>query len=413
MLRAFAWGALLLLLGAACLLTAATPALAYPGEPTVTVTVSPTDITVDASGVNPVDTVFLVNITAANPFTIRTTHTMWVNISLSVDRGWVVNPSVQNLTYTLDPMGSEDTSIPVTVTVPPGSSATDAAVFSAAFTEENDMPFSAGMAGNRTAQIHIRQTFSTGASFTGGVNYATAEQGQPASYNITVQNNGNGDAEYDADVLNADELRPNDIVVDSTVPAVVPEGGNAVVRVNMRATTTAIPGTYQVQIRVFATGAGEEPPASAHADLTATLNIKSAAPPPNNNNNTTTPPPNDGNNTTTGGNNNPPPPGDVLSAFVQWVTTGTGPIITAVVAAIIAVISLVVVSSRRKKRRKRARIEQARERRRQLAERGGGTRPGGAVGHASPGGPVRPVRRAASVPGQRPGAQDLKRRGPN
>lgn len=394
---------MLLFFGSAGLL-AMSPAAALPGEPSATVTVGPSDVTVDASGVNPVDTVFFVNVTASNQFGIFNPHTVWVNITLSVDRGWAVNPAIQNLTFELNAMETDDASIPVTVTVPPGASATDAAVFSARFEAANDAPLSQGQSGNRTAQIHIRQVFSTGASFTNGMNHATVEQGQEASYNITVQNNGNGDAEYDAEVLNAADLRPDDITVDRTVAAMVPEGGNAVVQVVLSALPAAIPGTYQVQIRVSATGAGETPPPGAYADLTGTLNVKTAQVPPPNQNNTTTPPPNQ-NNTTVPGSNNPPPSGDVIGDFVGWVTTGTGLMITVVVVAIALILTGVLVATRRRQKRRKAALERAREKRRRAM----GLAPTAPRSAPQPG--VRPVRRQVPSPAMRPGTQDLKRRG--
>jgi hypothetical protein len=415
-MRAHAVAALLLLAGAA-LSVLASPAAAYPGEPTVTVTVSPTDVTVDASGVNPVDTVFLVNISASNQLGIRNGHTVWVNMTLGVDRGWSVNPGIQNLTFMLDPMETQEESIPVTVTVPPGASATDAAVFFAQFDQENDMPFAQGQTGNRTAQIHIRQVFSTGASFSNGTNHATATQGQDASYNITVQNNGNADTEYDAKVLNAQDLQPNDITVKSTVKAVVPEGGNARVTVVLHASPAAITGTYQVEIRVFATGAGEVPPASSYADLTGTLLIKTAAPPPGPGNNTTNPPPS-GNNTTIPGGNNPPPK-QGLDAFIEWAVSSQGATVIGVVAAIAVIALLVLGSSRRKKRRREAQLERHRRKKAEQAGRGppGPGRPVGTGGPrgagGAPAGPMRPIQRPRSGPGaERTAPQDLRRRGP-
>lgn len=404
-MRALSVVVFLLFAGSAGLL-AITPAAALPGEPTATVTVSPTDVTVDASGVNAVDTVFLVNVSASNQFGIFNPHTVWVNITLSVDRGWAVNPAIQNLTFELDAQGSDEQSIPVTVTVPPGASATDAAVFSARFEASNDMPFSQGQSGNRTAQIHIRQVFSTGASFTNGMNFATAYQGEDATYNITVQNNGNGDAEYDAQVLNTQDLRPNDITLDHTEAAIVPEGGNAVVRVVLSALPAAIPGTYQVQIRVFATGAGETPPPGSYADVTGTLTVKTAPTPPNNGNNTTNPPPNNGNNTTVPGGNNPPPSGNFIDDFIGGITSPTGLIITVVVVAMVLILTGVAVVTRKKKRRRQAALERAREKRRRAM---GLSPTPTASSPPKPG--MRPVRRQPSSPPMRPAAQDLKRRG--
>src|SRR5882672_9417481 len=110
---AIALFSLLLLLAA----VAAIPAqAAFPGEPTVTVTVAPTEVTVDASGTNSVDTVFKVNVTGNNNFGARP-HTMWVNISFSTSSGWAVNPSIANVTLSLPAMGTLNQTVPVTVTV--------------------------------------------------------------------------------------------------------------------------------------------------------------------------------------------------------------------------------------------------------------------------------------------------------
>ena len=412
-MRALRWAVVALLCGPAAL-AALAPAAAYPGEPTVSVSIFPPDVTVDASGVNAVDTVFFVNLTASNQVAPRP-HMMWVNISFTVDLGWAVNPPFDNLTYTLAAQESVETSIAVTVTVPPGASATTAAIFSAAYEQDNDMPFAQGQAGNRTAQIHIRQVFSTGASFTNGTSSATAEQGQDASYNITVQNNGNGDAEYDAKVLNADELRPNDITVQGTAPALVPQGGNAVVRVTLHANPAAIPGTYPVQVRVFATAAGEDPPPGAYADITGTLNIRSAAPPPPTGNNTTNPPPPTGNNTT-GGGGNPPPPKDLIAQIVEFVTSPPGLLATALLVAIVAIAAATLNVRRARRRRRQEQLERARAgRRRGAGAPAGPVRmtgpPREAAEPAGPGGAMRPVRRGPGGPVPRPSAQDLKRRG--
>jgi hypothetical protein len=339
---------------------------------------------------------------------------MWVNITYSVDRGWPVSPSFSNLTYTLALQDSEETSIPVTVTVPPGASATDAAIFSAAFDQTNDMIFASGQTGNRTAQIQIRQVYSTAASFTNGMNTATATQGEDASFNVTVQNNGNGDAEYDAEVTNAGDLRPNDVVVEGTTPGVAPEGANVEIRVTLHANPAAIPGTYVVQIRVLATGAGEDPPAGAYADLTGTLNVETAEQPPSNNN-TTEPPPPSNNNTTVPPGGNPPPPPDILSMFGVFITSPVGGMVAGI-AALIAVILVISLRTHRKKVRKRKELlERARDRRRRVAA-GASATPGKAAGPGPParrGAVVRPVARSSAGPVSRPGTQDLKRRGPN
>src|SRR5437867_8713310 len=116
--------ACLLALAALTLLALLPAQGAYPGEPTVTVAVAPGEITVDASGSNPVDTVFKVNVTGNNNFAVRP-HTMWVNMSFSTSGGWAVSPSIANLTLALPAMGSTTGSVSVTVTVPPGMSANE------------------------------------------------------------------------------------------------------------------------------------------------------------------------------------------------------------------------------------------------------------------------------------------------
>jgi hypothetical protein len=276
------------------------------------------------------------------------------------------------------------------------------------------MIFASGQTGNRTAQIQLRQVYSTAASFTNGMNTATATQGEDASFNVTVQNNGNGDAEYDAEVTNAGDLRPNDVVVEGTTPGVAPEGANVEIRVTLHANPAAIPGTYVVQIRVLATGAGEDPPAGAYADLTGTLNVETAEQPPSNNN-TTEPPPPSNNNTTVPPGGNPPPPPDILSMFGVFITSPVGGMVAGI-AALIAVILVISLRTHRKKVRKRKELlERARDRRRRVAA-GASATPGKAAGPGPParrGAVVRPVARSSAGPVSRPGTQDLKRRGPN
>src|SRR6266850_7818526 len=205
------------------------PALAapLPGEPTVEVTVSPADVTVDASGINPVDTTFMVNVSGRNLG--PRPHTMWVNMSFSSTTGWKVSPALANFTFALAAMGNKSDSVSVTMTVPPGVSANNVATFSAAFREENDLRFSQGDSGNRTAQVHIKQIFSTAAEFN-GTSHFTIQQGQDANYTVRVSNRGNGDTTYDAQLLNAGDLRPSDVVLKSTASAIVPVNATGLVR---------------------------------------------------------------------------------------------------------------------------------------------------------------------------------------
>jgi len=152
-LGAFLLAVLLLSVGLLLLFAPAAVAAPLPGEPTVEVTVSPADVTVDASGINPVDTTFMVNVSGRNIG--PRPHTMWVNMSFSSTTGWKVSPALANFTFALPAMGNDSDSVSVTMTVPPGVSANNVATFSASFREENDLRFSQGDSGNRTAQVHI------------------------------------------------------------------------------------------------------------------------------------------------------------------------------------------------------------------------------------------------------------------
>lgn len=364
--------ALLLAVGLLLFVAPAATAAPLPGEPTVEVTVWPADVPVDASGINPVDTTFLVNVSGRNLG--PRPHTMWVNMSFSSDTGWKVSPALANFTFALPAMGDESDSVSVTMTVPPGVSANNVATFSASFVEENDLRFSQGDSGNRTAQVHILQIFSTSAEFNGTSQF-TIQQGQDANYTVRVTNRGNGDATYDAQLLNAGDLQSSDVVLKSTASAIVPINGTGLVRVVIHANPTAIPGPYQIQIRVLATSAGATPPPGAFADLTGFLNVQSRAPPPPPTNNTTTPPPPVNN--TTGGGNNPPPGGSVPGQFSFGDALGmlvTQPLLMLGVV-IFAVLALIIGwFVRRTRKLKRAR-EAARERMRGARPMGQGPGP--------------------------------------
>lgn len=382
-IAAFAWA---LLLSCAALLSAAPgPVAAYPGEPTVEVTVVPNDVTVDASGFNPVDTSFTVNVTGSNSF--PQARTMWVNISFQTSTGWKVNPTVANLTFSLAAggasPGTQKETLSVTVTVPPKVSANNGSVFSAAYRQANSMRFSQGQSGNATAQIDIRQIFSTSAEFVNGTEQATVRQGQDTNLSIQVTNRGNGDGAYDAELRNAAELRPSDILLKSTTAATVPQNGTGIVRLVIHANPYAIAGTYQLQVRVLAAGSGTPPPAGAFADLTAQLTVTAAAPPPSQNN-TTTPPPPSGNNTTVPP---PPPPSnpDFIAVFLGVATSPGGIVGISILAAVVIIGAYVLRRNARAKRQRAEALERAR-----------GRMQGGPP--ARPGGPVRP-----SAVGPRPG----------
>ena len=373
-------------------------AAAIPTEPTATVTVTPNDPTVDASGINPVDVAFQVNITGNN---IRPQpHTMWVNISFATSTGWKVNPTVANLTLALAANGGTETrTVSVTVTVPPKVSANNVSIFSAAWAQANTVRFGTGQAGNATSQIHIRQIFSTMAEFANGTSQFTVRQGQNVNISMRVTNRGNGDALYDAELKNAADLRPLDVLLQSTTAATVALNGSGVVLAVIHANPYAIAGSYQLQFRLLASGAGTPPPAGAFADLTAQLTVTPATPPPSQNNTTQPPPP--AQNNTTQPPPPPPPPQDAIGALVGWVQTPAGLVFIGIV--VVAAIGAVVAGRRRKKAalaRKQA-LAKARDR----LKGGPGGRPavaGGAPG-ARPGAPL-PQRAAATRPQQRPGA---------
>jgi hypothetical protein len=414
--RLLAWVLTPLVFSAALVALATPPAVAaLPGEPTVEVTVAPSEVTIDASGINPVDTTFRVNVTGTNLG--PRAHTMWVNLSFNTSSRWRVNPAIANLTLSLPAGGSANSSVPVTVTVPPGVSANNVTTFTASFWEENDLRFSQGDSGNRTAQVHIRQIFSTFAAFNAS-SQLTIKQGQDANYTVMVTNRGNGDVTYDAQLLNAADLRPNDVVVKSSTSAMVPQNGTGVVRLAVHANPAAIPGPYQIQIRVIATGLGASPPAGAYADLTGFLTVQSNAPPPPTGNNTTTPPPPVNN--TTGNGNNPPPttPSGAFSLgdFLASVVASPLKLGAAVVFALAALVALGFARHARKvKRARRAALEKARGRHalppsagaraavpgrlgspaQPAAANAAPPSPAGAVRSAEPVRPVRPVRREA------------------
>jgi hypothetical protein len=395
------WAAVALAGFAAAL--AAAPVEAIPGEPSVAATVTPNDATIDASGVNPVDTSFLVNFTGSS--FLPQPHMLWVNVSFSTDTGWKVNPSFANLTMTVDSRTSVTKEVSVTVTVPPKVAANGAAIFSAAFLEQNDIRFSQGQAGNATAQIHIRQIFSTGAEFENGTTQLSVRQGQNANVSIRVSNRGNGDASYDAELRNAGDLRPSDILLQGTTPATVVLNGTGIVRMVIHANQQAIIGTYQLQIRVAASGSGTPPPSGAFADLTAQLVVLVSATQPPPTNNTTQPPPPAHNNTTT----IPPPPNnpDMIASLISGISSPPGMIGTGILVAALLAVGLVW---RRHTRAKRARLEalsKARQRRQGPGAPQPGA-PGAALARPSaplPGGPagtglrpassVKPVRRLA------------------
>ena len=375
--------------------------LGGPTEPTTTVAVFPNDPTVDASGVNPVDQSFMVNVTGTN---IRPQpHQIWVNISFTTSTGWKVSPTIANLTMTLGANGGTETkSVAVTVTVPPKMSANNVSVFTAAWRQANDLPFGMGQAGNATAQIHIRQLFSTQAELSNGTAPYLLKQGGDTNISIKVTNRGNGDATYDAELKNAADLRPSDILLKSTTAALVAQNGTGTVLVVIHANQYAIAGSYQLQLRALASGAGTPPPAGAFADLTASLLVTASAPPPTHNN-TTQPPPPQHNNTTT---QNPPPtqPPDYIAVFLNALTSVPGIIAVGLVA--VGVIGLGVSRSRKKKAAKAREDALAKARERSgmgPAKKPSG--PGGAPRPVAPGQapgrplPTRPVQRAAPRPG--------------
>src|SRR6266568_3683000 len=99
------WGAFrggleaLLILSSTGLVLFAPAEAALPGEPTAQVTVTPSDVSVDASGLNPVDTALTVNVTGTNIG--PRAHTEWVNLSFVTNTGWKVKPTFANLTLSL------------------------------------------------------------------------------------------------------------------------------------------------------------------------------------------------------------------------------------------------------------------------------------------------------------------------
>lgn len=340
-----------LLLAATLLVLAAPASAALPGEPTVEVHVSPTETEVDASGINAVDTSFLVNVTGTN-IGLRP-HTMWVNITFGTSSGWKVVPPSANLTLTLPARsGTETQSVSVTVTVPPKVSANVAATFFASYREENTLEISTGQTGNATAQLTIQPIWSTSADFANGTSQLQVRQGQDGNLSVRVTNRGNGDARYDAQLLNAADLAPNDIVLQSTSPADVPQNETGVVRLVVHANRAAIAGTYALQVRVLAAGAPTPPPAGAFADLTAQLTVTPSSTPPPTGNNTTQPPP--ANNTTNQPLVNPPPANpSFLDVIVNFVSTPTG--IGATGALVVAlVLGGILVRARGSAKRKRA-----------------------------------------------------------
>ena len=387
-----------------------TATAALPTEPTAVVTVFPNDPTVDASGVNPVDQSFMVNVTGNN---IRPQpHQMWVNISFTTSTGWKLSPTTANITMTLAANGgTEMKSVAVTVTVPPKMSANNVSLFSASWRQENDVRFGTGQAGNATAQIHIRQIFSTSAELSNGTGQYLLRQGGDTNISMKVTNRGNGDATYDAELRNAADLRPSDILLKSTVAALVIQNGTATVLVVIHANQYAIAGSYQLQLRAIASGAGTPPPAGAFADLTAPLLVTASTPPPSQNN-TTQPPPPQQNNTTT---NNPPPsqPPDYLSVFWRALTSVPGMIVVGLVAVVAVGL---MVGRGRKKKAARAR-EDALNKARERSGVGGPKKPGAPGPLPRPGAPgplprpgatgpapvkplpQRPVQRAAPRPG--------------
>jgi hypothetical protein len=396
------WAAFALVGVAAAL--AAGPAEAILGEPSVSATVTPNNSTVDASGVNPVDTSFLVNFTGTS--FLPQLHMMWINVSFSTDTGWKVNPTFANLTMSVDSRTSVTKNVAVTVTVPPKVSANNASVFSASFHQQNDIRFSQGQSGNATAQIHISQTFSTGAEFENGTAQLSLRQGGNANVSIRVSNRGNGDASYDAELRNAGDLRPSDIVLQGTTPATIALNGTGIVRMVIHANPQAIVGTYQLQIRVAATGAGTPPPAGAIADLTAQLLVLQSATQPPPTNNTTQPPPPSHNNTTT---TPPPPPSnpDMIASLIGAISTPPGMIATGLLVAALLAVGFVW---RRHTKAKRARMDALAKARQRRQGPGGlppgppgqGPPPSGAglprgtpVPGARPAGAVKPMRRAA------------------
>ncbi len=394
-----ALAASLLLLSLVPWIPAATAAL--PTEPTAVVTVFPNDPTVDASGINPVDQSFMVNVTGNN---IRPQpHQMWVNISFTSSTGWKLSPTTANLTMTLAANGGTDTkSVAVTVTVPPKMSANNVSLFSAAWRQENDVRFGTGQDGNATAQIHIRQIFSTSAELSNGTASYLLRQGGDTNISIRVTNRGNGDATYDAELRNAADLRPSDILLRSTTAALVTQNGTGTVLVVIHANQYAIAGSYQLQLRAIASGAGTPPPAGAFADLTAPLLVTASAPPPAQNN-TTQPPPPPQNNTTA---QNPPPaqPPDYITVFWNAIKSVPGMIVVGLVAVV--AVGLMVGRGRKKKAAKAR--EDALNKARERSGMGGPRKPGVPGSGPRPSGPgqapgnrlpQRPVQRAAPRPG--------------
>jgi len=334
-------------------------ALAVPGEPTVEVRLFPTEAEVDASGINPVDASFLVNVTGEN-IGLRP-HTMWVNITFGTSTGWKVVPPSANLTLALAARGGTETqSVSVTVTVPPKVSANVAATFFASYREENSLEISTGQTGNATAQLTIRPIWSTSAEFANGTSHVQVRQGEDTNLSVRVTNRGNGDARYDAQLLNDAELRPNDILLQSTAPADVAQNGTEVVRLVIHANRAAIAGTYALQIRILATAAPAPPPAGAYADLTAQLTVLPSATPPPTNNTTTPPPP--ANNTTNPPTTNPPPSNpSFLEVVAGFVSTPTGIGATGALLAALLLGAVLFRTRRRAKRKRADALERARQ----------------------------------------------------
>ncbi len=387
---------LALTLLASTLLSVAAPAsAALPGEPTVEVRVSPTEVEVDASGINPVDTSFLVNVTGTN-IGLRP-HTMWVNITFGTSAGWKVVPPLANLTLTLPARGGTDAqSVSVTVTVPPRVSANLAATFFASYREENTLEISTGQTGNATAQLTVRPIYSTSAEFANGTSQVQMKQGEDANLSVRVTNRGNGDVHYDAALLNAADLRPNDIVVSSTAPADIPQNGSGVVRMVLHANRAAIAGSYALQLRVVATAAPVPPPAGAYADLTAQLTVLPITAPPPNGNNTTQPPPT--NNTSNPPPTTPPPSNpSFIDVMVNFVSTPTGIGATGVLVVILGLSGVLLRARRRAKRKRAAALEHAREKQQGRTVQGAPRPP------PLPGAPgARPMRPQRAVSPQRP-----------
>lgn len=350
----------LVLLGSSLLSLGAPASAALPGEPTVEVRLTPTESQVDTSGINPVDTSFLVNVTGSN-IGLRP-HTMWVNITFGTSTGWKVVPPSANLTLSLAARsGTETQTVSVTVTVPPRISANLAATFFASYREENTLEISTGQTGNATAQLTIRPIYSTSAEFANGTSQLQMKQGEDVNLSVRVTNRGNGDARYDAQLLNAADLRPSDILLQSTTPADIAQNGSGVVRLVLHANRAAIAGTYALQVRVLATSASAPPPAGAYADLTAQLKVLPSASPPPSGNNSTQPPP-QANNTSAPPTINPPPTNpSFIDVIVTFVSTPTGLGATAVLVVVLVLASVLVRARRRAKRKRAAALERARQ----------------------------------------------------